>query len=118
MPCPVQTIFLGLSTYNLIVLDTIGLSPSAHHERIIHSNNNNKIHALALKLIQMVDIPWKMANRAAGCEGPWYGEENYLLIGELLAGIVRLRHAARGDFRFLVCVWNIPSVIQGQSVVA
>ena len=113
-----QNILLGLNTHDLIVLNPICFSPSAHHERIVHSNNNNKIHALALKLIQMLDIPWKMADRAAGCKGPWYGEENYLLIRELLAGIVRLRHAAGSDFRFLVCVWNVPSITQGQSVVA
>ena len=117
MLCSFQTIVLGLNTHNLIVLDAIGLSPSAHHERIIHSNNDNKIHALTLKLIQMLDIPWKMADRAAWCESSWYGEENYLLIRELLAGVVRLRHAAGSDFRFLICVWNIPTVTQGQSVI-
>lgn len=117
MPCFFQTIVLGLNTHNLIVLDTIGLSPSAHHERIVHSNNDNKIHALALKLIQMLNIPWKMADRAAGRESPWYGKENYLLIRELLAGVVRLRHAAGSDLRFLICVWDIPMVTQGQSVI-
>lgn len=61
----------------------------------------------------MFNVAGKVADRAAWCEGPWDGEEHYLLICKFFAGVVRLRNAARCDRVCLFCV-GYPTATSGR----
>lgn len=58
-----------LPTYNIIVLDSIHLRPSAHDERIVVGQGSNEVDAFGLDLAQILNVAWKVAGGTTGREG-------------------------------------------------
>ena len=56
------------STYNIIVLDPIRLTPRRHHVWIIVRQHRHHIHAFTLDLIKFLDITRQMLDGASRCE--------------------------------------------------
>jgi hypothetical protein len=78
-------------SYNIVILDVIGLAPRAHDEGVVEGNAGNDIDALALQLGQILDEARKMLGGASGGEGARHGEQNHLLISPLYRGICQLK---------------------------
>jgi len=73
----------GGATYDIIILDTIGLSPGTHDPGIVECNASNDINALALELGQFLDEAGEVLGGATGGEGAGNGEDDDLLVGPL-----------------------------------
>jgi hypothetical protein len=69
-------------TYDIITLNTIGLSPCTHHPCVVERNHSYDIHAFGLELGEVLDVAWEMLDGAAGGEGAWDSEEHDFLAGE------------------------------------
>lgn len=59
----------GGQTYNIVILDAIGLTPRVHHPRIIERDHRDNIHALGLDGLQVLNVAGEVAGGAAGSEG-------------------------------------------------
>lgn len=59
----------GGQTHDIVILDAIGLTPRAHHPRIIERDHRDNIHALGLDGLEVLDVPGEVAGGAAGSEG-------------------------------------------------
>lgn len=73
-------------TYDIIILDTISLSPGAHDPGIVECNASNDINTLALELGQLRDEAGEVLGGAAGGKGAGNGEDDDLFIGPLCRG--------------------------------
>jgi len=94
-------------TNNIIILDPIGLAPRTHDKGVVERQDGDDVDLLALDLIELLDIARQMADGAARCERPWYGEEDHLLVSPFLGGVVVYRNAAGCDLRGFGCVGDI-----------
>jgi hypothetical protein len=59
----------GGQTHDIVILDAIGLTPRAHHPRIIERDHRDNIHALGLDGLEVLNIAGEVAGGAAGSEG-------------------------------------------------
>ena len=94
-------IYMGKETYNVIVLDPVGLTPGAHDKGIVVGKDGNNVDTLLTDLRELGDVLRDVVGGADGGEGTGEGEEDDLLVGPLLGGFVVDGDTARGDFRVL-----------------
>lgn len=82
---------LGVAEHeNVIALNTVDLAPSVHDPRVVRRNDGNDINALALQLRQLLDVRRQVVSLAPGGERAGDRDEDDLLAGPLLGGIVLL----------------------------
>ena len=74
----------------------VDLAPSVHDERVVGSDHDDLVDAFGGKLLLVLKIRRDVHGLAAGSESAGDGDEDDLLAGELLAGVVGLREAASG----------------------
>lgn len=85
---------------NLAVLGAaVDLAPSVHDEGVVGSDDDNEVDALGSELLLLLDVGRDVEGLAAGGESAGHGDEDDLLAGELLGGVVLLREAAGGRAR-------------------
>ena len=84
-------------TYDVVVLDTVGLAPGAHDEGIVVGEDGNDVNTLLADLGEALQVLGDVASRADGGESTGEGEEDDLLVGPLLGGVVVDGDTARGD---------------------
>ena len=94
-------------TYNVIVLDAVGLAPGAHDEGIVVGQDGNNVNTLLTDLRELLLVLGDVVGRADGSEGTGEGEEDDLLVGPLLGGVVVDGDTARGDFALLLGVGDV-----------
>lgn len=82
-------------------------APSVHHKCVIVRDRSDLIDTLCLDLLQVLDEAWQVAGRASGSEGAGNGENNHLLVGPLLAGVVGNWDATGGD---IVGLWGVRDI--------
>lgn len=70
-------------TYNEIILDTVGLAPSAHHEGVIVGDNDDLVDALGLELVLLLEKCGHVLLGASRRERSGNGDDNNLLVLEL-----------------------------------
>lgn len=100
-------LFWDADTYNIIVLDSLALTPSAHNKGVIESNDGDVINALGFDLLQVLGEAWHVTSMAAGREGAGHCEEHDLLVRPFLGGVVGDGHAAFGYISALGRVGDI-----------
>lgn len=74
----------------------VDLAPSVHDERIVGSDDDDLVDALGGELLLVLKVGRDVHSLAAGSESAGDGDEDDLLAGELLAGVVGLGEAAGG----------------------
>ena len=74
----------------------VDLAPSVHDERVVGGDDDDLVNALGGQLLLVLQVGRDVHGLAAGGEGAGDGDEDDLLAGELLAGVVGLREAAGG----------------------
>ena len=87
----------GGRTYDIVILDVIGLTPRAHDPGIVESNAGNDIDALSLQCRQILNEARKMLGGAAGGECAGNGENDDFLISPLYRD--RSAEAGMGEIR-------------------
>ena len=93
--------------YNVIVLDAVGLAPGAHDEGIVVGQDGNNVNTLGTELGELLLVLGDVVGRADGSEGTGEGEEDDLLVGPLLGGVVVDGDTASGDFALLLGVGDV-----------
>jgi hypothetical protein len=88
-------------TYNIVILDTIGLAPRTQDKRIVECNDGYGIDALALECAQVVDVAGEVLGGAGGSEGTRDGEDDDFLVGpfyssRVLASVGRTEDSEQG----------------------
>lgn len=58
-------------TYEVFIGDLVGLSPSAHYERVVEGQNSNNVNSLGLELREILNVAWQVAYGASRSEGAW-----------------------------------------------
>ena len=74
----------------------VDLAPGVHDERVVGGDDDDLVDALGGQLLLVLQVGRDVHGLAAGGEGAGDGDEDDLLAGELLAGVVGLREAAGG----------------------
>lgn len=74
----------------------VDLAPGIHDERVVGSDDDDLVDALGGQLLLVLEVRGNMHGLTARCECTGDGDEDDLLAGELLAGVVGLREAAGG----------------------
>lgn len=87
---------------NVIVLDVVGLAPGAHDEGIVVGEDGNDIDTLLADLGQLLGVFGDVVGGAHGSECTGQSEEDDLLVGPLLGGVVVDGDTARGDLGLLL----------------
>lgn len=95
------------NTYNVIVLDAVGLTPGAHDEGIVVGQDGNNVNTLLTDLRELLLVLGDVVGRADGSEGTGEGEEDDLLVGPLLGGVVVDRDTTSGDVALLLGVGDV-----------
>lgn len=107
-------------TYNVITGDLVGLAPGAHDIGIVVGKDGNNVDTLGTELGKLLNVLGNVTGRADGGEGTGESEEDDLLVGPLLGGVVVDGDTAGGDVslvlgpgdvakmvvRFEVAVWG------------
>ena len=86
-------------TYNIFIVDSVGLSPCAHDERIVVRNGRYDIDALLAESREVGNVAWQV--RCAAGRGECTGErkEDDFLVGPFCAWLAsEERKVARGIF--------------------
>lgn len=89
-------------SYNVIVGDLVGLAPGAHDVGIVVGKDGNNVDTLGADLRELLNVLGDVASRADGGESTGEGEEDDLLVGPLLGGVVVDGDTARGDLALLL----------------
>lgn len=92
----------GTRTYDVITSDLVGLAPGAHDVGIVVGDDGNNVDTLGAELRELLDVLGDVAGRADGGEGTGEGEEDNLLVGPLLGGVVVDGDTAGGDVALLL----------------
>lgn len=95
------------NTYNVIVLDAVGLTPGAHDEGIVVGQDGNNVNTLLTDLRELLLVLGDVVGRADGSEGTGEGEEDDLLVGPLLGGVVVDGDTTSGDVALLLGVGDV-----------
>jgi hypothetical protein len=74
----------------------VDLAPGVHDEGVVGSDDDDLVDALGGDLVFVLEVGRDVHGLAAGGEGAGDGDEDDLLAGELLAGIVGLGETAGG----------------------
>lgn len=98
----------GEKTYNVVVLDSVGLTPGAHDESIVVGEDSNNVDTLLADLGKALDVLGDVASRADGGESTREGEEDDLLVGPLLGGVVVDGDTAGGDLALVLRPGDVP----------
>lgn len=69
-----------------VIGDTVGLGPARHDESVVESNDDNQVNTLGLELVDVLGVGGDVRARAGGGESTGDGDENGLLVLELVAG--------------------------------
>jgi hypothetical protein len=56
-------------TYNVVTLDPVDFAPCIHYPPVVGGNHSDDINALALELVNLLNVGWEMEGLAAGREG-------------------------------------------------
>jgi hypothetical protein len=59
------------STYNVIVLNLVSLTPGTHDKGIVHRDDSDDLNTLLLQLRQLLDVFGQVVNGACGGEGTY-----------------------------------------------
>ena len=94
-------------TYEVVVLDTVGLAPGAHDVGIVVSKDGNNVDTLSADLGKTLEVLGDVTGGADGGEGTGEGEEDDLLVGPLLGGVVVDGDTAGGDLALLLAVGDV-----------
>lgn len=78
----------GRRTYEVITSDVVGLTPGAHDVGIVVGKDGNNVDTLGLELGELLGVLGDVASRADRGESTGEGEEDDLLVGPLLGGVV------------------------------
>jgi hypothetical protein len=81
---------------DVITLDTVDLAPGVHDPAVVAGNDSDDIDALALQVAELLDVGRQVVGLATGRERTGNADEDNLLAGPLLAGVVLLGTAAGG----------------------
>lgn len=100
------------STYNVVVLDTVGLGPGAHDVGIVVSKDSNNVDTLLTDLRELLLVLGDVVCRADGSEGTGKSEEDNLLVGPLLGGVVVDGDTANVELVSLLGVGDV-SLVEG-----
>lgn len=87
---------MGGTTHKVLSRHLVDLAPSAHDPAIIECDDSDDIDALALQLLDVLDVRRQVIGLAARREGAGDGDEHDLLAFPLLGSVVLLRHATGG----------------------
>lgn len=101
-------------TYDVVVLDTVGLAPGAHDVGIVVGEDGNNVDTLGVDLGQTLKVLGDVTSGADGSEGTGEGEEDDLLVGPLLGGVVVDGDTAGGDLALLLAVGDVAVGERGQ----
>lgn len=74
----------------------VDLAPGIHDEGIVGSNDDNDVNALGCKLVLVLEVGRDVEGLAGRGESAGHGDEDNLLAGELLGGVVGLGEATGG----------------------
>lgn len=77
----------------------VDLAPGVHDEGVVGGDDDDLVDALGGQLLLVLQVGRDVHGLAAGGEGAGDGDEDDLLAGELLAGVVGLGKAAGGGGR-------------------
>ena len=58
-----------INTYNVVVLDTVGLAPGAHDEWVVDGKDGNDIDTLGLEFRELLDVLGDVSGRTDRGEG-------------------------------------------------
>lgn len=94
-------------TYNVVVLDAVGLTPGAHDKGIVVGQDGNNVNTLGMDLGELLLVLGDVVGRADGGEGTGEGKEDDLLVGPLLGGVVVDGDTASGDVALLLGVGDV-----------
>jgi hypothetical protein len=84
------------STYNIIPRNLVDLCPRIHHPSIVISNDQNEIHTLGMKLLDLLNVWRKMVCLASRSECAGDAHNHDFLAGKVLVRIVNGGDAAHG----------------------
>src|SRR5262249_20504851 len=97
---------VAVGEHHHVVADLLVLAPCVHDEGVVHRQAGDRVDALGLDRLGVVDEARKMLGRAGGREGARQGEDNHLLALEQLIGGYRLHpfagHGLQGNAGNLV----------------
>ena len=91
-----------MGTYNIIASNTVGLAPGAHDVGIVVSEDSNGVDTLGTELRELLNVLGDVTGRADGGEGTGEGEDDDLLVGPLLGGVVVNGDTAGSDVTLLL----------------
>lgn len=87
---------------NVVVGDLVGLTPGAHDEGIVVGKDGNNVDTLLADLRELLNVLGDVVGGADGGEGTGEGEEDDLLVGPLLGGVVVDRDTTSGDLALVL----------------
>lgn len=70
-------------TYNVLVVDAVGLAPGRHDKGVVAGNHDNLVDALGLELVNLAREAGDVVDLAGRGEGAGDGDENDLFVLEL-----------------------------------
>lgn len=79
---------VGDKTYERLILDTVGLAPCGHDERVVEGDADDEVGALGLQLAELREVAGDMGVLAGRGEGAGDGEEDDLLVLEFCVDVV------------------------------
>jgi hypothetical protein len=83
---------------NLVIGDTVGLGPTVHDKCVVDSNDDDLVNALGLNLVNVLDVGRNVRATASRSESTRDGDNDDLLVLELVTGVVVSRSAAGREF--------------------
>lgn len=89
-------------TYDVITSDLVGLAPGAHDIGIVVGKDGNDVDTLGAELRELLEVLGDVAGRADGGEGTGESEDDDLLVGPLLGGVVVDGDTAGGNIALLL----------------
>lgn len=87
---------------NVVPSDLVGLAPGAHDIGIVVGEDGNNVNTLGTDLGELLDVLGNVASRADGSEGTGKSEEDDLLVGPLLGGVVVDGDTASSDLTLVL----------------